>query len=171
MHYIQNPFKTRFMKKIICLCLLFTASLFSFAQEGQEEENARRVVVEFFEAFHRQDSVALRNLAHPTIKMQSIATNEQGAGNLSTNTYSEFLNRIVSIPSTTKFEEKLHSFEVQVNGPLATVITPYSFIVNGNLSHCGVNSFTMVKEAEEWKIVYIIDTRSKTGCDTLLKKV
>lgn len=155
------------MKKFLFFLMLFL-SFSSFAQDVQEEE-VKEVVTTFFEAFHRQDSIALRNLAHPTIKMQSIATNGGGTSQLSTNTYGEFLRSIASIPPTTKFEEKLHSFDVQVNGPLANVTTPYSFLVNGNLSHCGVNSFTMVKEAEEWKIIYIIDTRKKQGCDSLLK--
>jgi predicted component of viral defense system (DUF524 family) len=78
--------------------------------------------------------------------MQSLAEGREGKNSLSSNTYAEFLQRIKSIPSTTKFEEKIHSFDVRINGALATVITPYSFHVNGNLSHCGVNSFTMVKE-------------------------
>lgn len=157
------------MKKLICLFLL-AGSFCSFSQEIREKEDAKQVVIDFFEAFHRQDSSALRNLAHPTVKMQSIATNEEGASKLSTNTYGEFLKSIVSIPPTTKFEEKLHSFEVQVNGPLGIVTTPYSFLVNGNLSHCGVNSFTLVKEADEWKIVYLIDTRKKQGCDSFQNK-
>ncbi len=153
------------MKKIFPLLFLFIG-LHAFSQSQQEAE-AKKVVTDFFEAFHKQDSVALRNMAHPSIKMQSIATNAEGASKVSTNDYGAFLKSIATIPPTTKFEEKLHSFDVTVNGPLANVTTPYSFLVNGNLSHCGVNSFTLVKEAGEWKIVYLIDTRRKENCDSL----
>ncbi len=153
------------MKKFLSFLFLVTCFT-SFAQTA-EEAAVKDVVTGFFEAFHRQDSVALQSFAHPSVNMQSLGNNAEGKLILSTNTYGEFLKRITSIPSSTKFEEKLHGFDVRVNGPLATVITPYSFLVNGNLSHCGVNSFTMVKETEEWKIIHIIDTRSREGCDRL----
>lgn len=154
------------MKHIFLLVILFTG-LSSFAQETAEEAEAKKVVTNFFEAFHKQDSVALRNLAHSSIKMQSIGANKEGKTELATMAYGNFLRSIASIPPTTKFEEKLHSFDVTVNGPLAQVITPYSFLINDKLSHCGVNSFTLVKEDKEWKISYLIDTRRKDSCGTM----
>ncbi len=153
------------MKNIFLLIILFTG-FSTFAQETAEEAEAKKVVTNFFEAFHKQDSVALRNLAHSEIKMQSVGANKEGKTEISAVSYGDFLLSISSIPSTTKFEEKLHSFIITVNGPLAHVITPYTFLVNDNLSHCGVNSFTLVKEETEWKIVYLIDTREKEGCDS-----
>lgn len=154
------------MKNII-LFLAIMLSISTFGQSQQEEAEVKKVVTDFFEAFHQQDSVALRNLAHSTIKMQSIGKDREGKMKVSTSSYGDFLKSIAGIPSTTKFEEKLHSFNVQVNGPLAQVITPYSFLVNDKLSHCGVNSFTIVKEADEWKIIYLIDTRKREGCDSM----
>lgn len=154
------------MKHIFLLLILFTG-LSIFAQESSEEAEAKKVITDFFEAFHKQDSVALRNLAHSSIKMQSVGANKEGKIEVSSLTYGNFLKSISSIPSTTKFEEKLQSFDITVNGPLAQVVTPYSFLVNDNLSHCGVNSFTLVKEESEWKIVYLIDTRKKEGCNSL----
>ncbi len=154
------------MKHIFLLLILFTG-LSIFAQESSEEAEAKKVITDFFEAFHKQDSVALKNLAHSSIKMQSVGANKEGKIEVSSLTYGNFLKSISSIPSTTKFEEKLHSFDITVNGPLAHVVTPYSFLVNDNLSHCGVNSFTLVKEESEWKIVYLIDTRKKEGCNSL----
>jgi hypothetical protein len=48
---------------------------------------------------------------------------------------------------------------------MAAAWTPYRFYRNGEFSHCGVNSFQLVKMAEGWKIVYIIDTRRKEPCE------
>lgn len=153
------------MKNVFILGI-FLIGLSSFAQDAAEEAEAKKVVTDFFEAFHKQDSIALRNLAHPSIKMQSIGANREGKKEVSTVSYGDFLKSISSIPATTKFEEQLHSFDITVNGPLAQVITPYSFLINDNLTHCGVNSFTLVKEDTQWKIVYLIDTRRKEGCDS-----
>ena len=74
------------------------------------------------------------------------------------------MKSIVSIPATTKFEERLLSFDIRLNGALASVITPYTFYVNDKLSHCGVNSFQLYKKEGEWKIIHIVDTRKKEGC-------
>ena len=46
-----------------------------------------------------------------------------------------------------------------------TYRTPYKFYVGEKFSHCGVNSFQLVKIRGEWKIQYIIDTRRRQNCD------
>lgn len=150
------------MKTFYTIILLF-AGVSSFSQITPEEE-AKKIIVEFFDAFHRQDSIALKNLAHPSVRMQSIGNNKEGETRLTGNAYADFVKSITTIPSTTQIEEIIHSYEVSVNGPLANIITPYTFLVNGKLSHCGVNAFTLVKEMEDWKIVHIIDTRSNENC-------
>lgn len=152
------------MKAIFYLMFLFTG-ISDFSQGLQEKNAAKQTIEEFFEAFHRQDSIALREIAHPSITMQSIAIDAEGRSTLSTVSFGNFLRSISSIPETTGFEEKLHSFDITVNGPMATVITPYSFWIDDKLSHCGVNTFQLFKESDEWKIIYIIDTRTQKGCD------
>ena len=139
-------------------------SISAYSQNHTDEENAKQLVIVFFEAFHKQDSIVLRKLAHPGVIMQSVSTSSTGETKVITEEYKNFLKSIVSIPATTKFEEKLHSFDVTINGSLATVITPFSFYLNENLSHCGVNSFTLVNMPEGWRIAHIIDTRIKEGC-------
>lgn len=84
---------------------------------------------------------------------------------LSTEDYTAFLKAIASIPETTKFREKLHGFKININGVIANVSTPYSFYVNEELSHCGVNTFQLMKFKGQWKIIYLVDTRSKLGCE------
>ncbi|MFO7720116.1 MAG: nuclear transport factor 2 family protein [Gillisia sp.] len=156
------------MKILVYLLVLFTG-LSVVAQETSEETAAKNTVESFFVAFHNQDSLALKELAHPSVTMQSIAEDEEGNVKLTTDTYSDFIKAISAIPETTKFEEKLHSFDIKVNGSLANVITPYSFFVNGELSHCGVNSFQLFKEDGNWKIIYLVDTRSKEDCGSSLQ--
>jgi hypothetical protein len=41
---------------------------------------------------------------------------------------------------------------VHVSGPLAVVWNPYDIYVNGQWSHCGVDSFTMLKVDGRWRI-------------------
>lgn len=150
------------MKKLLLISFLLLCQI-GWSQNG-EKENLQRLIENFFEAFHAQDSVRLKSFAHPDIKMQSVAIDNEGNTDLSTSEYSHFLKSIASIPASTKFEEKLHDFEIHVNGMIANVSTPYSFYVNDELSHCGVNTFQLMKSRGEWKIIYLVDTRSKKGC-------
>lgn len=152
------------MKILISILLLFTG-ISDTCQEMAEDASVRQTIEAFFSAFHRQDSIVLRDLANSSVIVQSISTNTEGETKIATESFDNFLKSIISIPETTKFEEKLHSFDIRINGALANVITPYSFYVNGNLSHCGVNSFQLFKDSGEWKIIYIVDTRIKEGCN------
>ena len=68
---------------------------------------------------------------------------------------------MTQIPATMKFEERLLSFEIRIDGSMAHVWTPYEFYINGTLSHVGVNAFTLILENKQWKIVHLIDTRRK----------
>ncbi|HUH33176.1 MAG TPA: hypothetical protein VLZ28_04430, partial [Daejeonella sp.] len=57
--------------------------------------------------------------------------------------------------------------QVLIDDNLASVWTSYQFYIGDKFSHCGVNSFQLVKGKEGWKIVYLIDTRRKENCNDL----
>ena len=42
--------------------------------------------------------------------------------------------------------------EVHISGPLASVWMRYDFYLGGNWSHCGVDTFTMLKVGGRWRI-------------------
>lgn len=151
------------MKKIV-LFLLVLSSFSVYAQED-EKVTVKKTVEDFFEAFHAQDSVKMRNLTAEGITLQSIGTNKEGITKLRTSDFGRFLKGIVGIPKERKFQEKINSYSIQVDGPMANAWTEYEFWIDGELSHCGVNSFQMINEGEGWKIIYLIDTRRKEGCD------
>jgi ketosteroid isomerase-like protein len=147
------------MRKIVVLIVLFT-SAYSQAQ-NQEIQN---VIETFFEAFHAKDTLKLKVLCDETMILQSINENIKGA-KLSNEKPAAFFKSIASIPAELKFQEKILSYSIQVDGSMAHAWTPYEFFVNGKLSHKGVNAFTLFKkdtpEKSGWKIVHLIDTRRK----------
>lgn len=152
------------MKKITFVLILLFGAV-AIAQNGNTENTPEKFIKNFFEAFHAQDTIALRTFAHPNTKLQSVSIDEAGNTKLTTDDYSKFLKGIAAIPADATFEERIHEYRVEQNEPLATVTTPYIFYFNEKLSHCGVNSFELVRFNGEWKIVYLIDTRIKEDCD------
>lgn len=156
------------MKKIIFTAIILL-NLSVFSQTGDISNSPKNLVENFFVAFHAQDTSALKIFAIEGVKLESVSMDAEGNTKLTSEEYSNFIKSIASIPAEASFEEKLHEFRIEENGPLATVTTPYSFYYDGNFSHCGVNSFQLVKFNGEWKIVYLIDTRGKENCKSRLK--
>ncbi|AVR47538.1 3-methyl-2-oxobutanoate hydroxymethyltransferase [Christiangramia fulva] len=152
------------MKRLFFLSLILIG-MAAFSQSKDSENTPKKMVEDFFEAFHQQDTVKLKEFALESTILQSISIDAEGNTALHTDSYEKFLKGIASIPKDASFQEKLHEFRIEENNnALATVTTPYTFYFNGSRTHCGVNSFTLVKLDGEWKIAYLIDTRTK-DCD------
>jgi hypothetical protein len=71
----------------------------------------------------------------------------------------------VTKPHKEIYDERITFDVVKTDGVLATAWTPYKFYVGEKFSHCGVNSFQLVKLDGNWKIQFIIDTRRKQPCN------
>lgn len=140
---------------IFIFFLLF--GLTSFAQK----QEVQKTIELFFEGFHQKDSIKIKSVCLDKIILQSISENILKGNKLSEETAKEFYKSISSIPSTMKFHEKILSYNIQIDGAMAHVWTPYEFYINEKLSHSGVNAFTLFKEKDSWKIIYLIDTRRK----------
>ena len=143
------------MKKIVCLLFLLITSL----MQGQNSK-VQKTIETFFEGFHAKDTVKIKSVCSDTMLLQSIAENAKEA-KLSDESIKEFYTSIATIPANFDFKEKILSYSIQVDGAMAHAWTPYEFYMNGKLSHKGVNAFTLFKENDAWKIIYIIDTRRK----------
>ena len=151
------------MKKILFLGILLIYANTS-AQDG-EKYAVQKTIEAFFEGFHQQDSIAIQETVANEVVLQTIAKDSLGKDYVRTEDFSRFIKGIVGIPTSMKFQETIKSYSIQVDGPMANAWTAYEFHVNDKFSHCGVNSFQLVKQEDKWKIIYLIDTRRKDGCD------
>ncbi|HEX8561985.1 MAG TPA: nuclear transport factor 2 family protein [Flavobacterium sp.] len=143
------------MRKLLIIILIVCGQ---FA--GAQEADVRKAVEDFFTAFHAQDTTKLRLAVAKEMVLHSVTETPSG-NRFSEEDANDFIKSIASIPKPMKFEERLMSFEIKIDGPMAHAWTPYEFYVNGKLSHKGVNSFQLFKDGLQWKVVYIIDTRRK----------
>ena len=98
------------------------------------------------------------------VVLQTTGRNKEGKTLFQSSPVEKLYQSIVSIPKDVKFEEKLTSWSIQVDRTMANAWVGYEFWLNGEFSHCGINSFQMVNFDGEWKIIYLIDTRGKAGC-------
>jgi hypothetical protein len=96
--------------------------------------------------------------------MQTVYKTKEGKDVLVTDEPGKLITAVANRPSDQKWEEKILGYSVQVDGNMAHVWTPYEFWFNGDFSHCGVNSFQLFHDNGTWKIIYLIDTRRRQGC-------
>lgn len=134
--------------------------LLGLSSNAQKQEVQKAIEI-FFEGFHQKDSVKIKTVCADKMILQSIRESSIKGNKLSNESAGEFYKSIATIPSTMKFLEKILSYNVQIDGTMAHVWAPYEFYLNDKLSHTGVNTFTLFKEKDSWKIIYLIDTRRK----------
>lgn len=150
------------MKSILYLILLFSISALHAQSEA---ENVKNTIDSFFESFHAQDSLSMKEFVSTNVVIQSIGEDQKGKTLVHETSFSKFLKGIVSIPKDASFKEELLDYQISIDGNMANAWTPYKFYFKDKFSHCGVNSFQLVKIDGKWQIIYIIDTRRKEGCN------
>ncbi|CAM3593975.1 hypothetical protein FSS13T_16360 [Flavobacterium saliperosum S13] len=139
--------------------LLLIAVCFTITVNAQKAE-IENTVKTFFAGFHAKDTMKIKSVCSEKIILQSIMEGQKGT-RFEDEKPAEFYKSISTFPADLKFEEKILSYNIQIDGKMAQAWTPYEFYINGKFSHSGVNAFTLYKENEVWKIIYLIDTRRK----------
>jgi len=112
----------------------------------------------------RSDNQLLLSCFADSAIMQTIVKDVSGGNLVKNESVNSFAAVIASMPKETA-DERISFDMIKLDGALATVWTPYKFYLNGQFSHCGVNSFQLVRLKGQWKIQYLIDTRRKQGCE------
>ena len=130
------------------------------AQNSPAEKEVYAVVQKFFEAFNAKDTTAMRTHLFGDVKLFTTGTNPQGVPVARSETATDLLANIAKAPVT--LDERISDPQVMIDDGLANVWVRYEFYADGKYSHCGIDSFLLVKTADGWKIAALADTRRKT---------
>lgn len=145
--------------RLVLLCTLTMGTQFLFAQK--DEKAIQTVINHFFEGMEKGDTAMVKSACTETPVMQTFMADQDGKFQVFTEDFNEFLS-FVGTPSQDKYREVVSFESIETEKSLASVWAPYKFYLNGKVSHCGTDSFQLVKTNEGWKIQYIIDTRRKS---------
>jgi ketosteroid isomerase-like protein len=132
-------------------------------------DSVRQVVSQFFVAMRATDTAQLRALMTPSVIFQTVKVTADGSAQAVSESVEDFLKSIARLKPN-QVDEQIEFASVNVEGSLASVWTPYRFYFNNQFSHCGVNSFTLIRSSGQWRIYFIIDTRQKANCSTTSSK-
>jgi hypothetical protein len=158
------------MIRIITLLIAIVFSTIISSQEKSREKEIKIVIDTFFEGLHKGDSIIMKNTLHKNIRIQTTHTNKKGEQLLETETRKKLLTSVANKKPEQVYLEKLLSYDIKIDGNLASVWTPYEFYFNGNFSHCGANSFQLFYNNDKWEIIFLVDMRRRDDCKAINNK-
>ena len=144
------------------LLLLGSATAATAQTPAAETEAVKQTIRSFFEGMRQGDSALVRRTLAPGAVFHTLST-RAGQTQLRPENSSDFV-KAVGTPHKEVWDERITFDKILIDANLASVWTPYEFYLGSTFSHCGYNSFQLVKLADGWKIAHVIDTRRKEKC-------
>lgn len=133
--------------------------------QTQEEVDIRERIDFLFDAMRANDSTGLNSIIRTEGTLSSIVKDQSGKVVKRSSPLSG-LAAAIGTPREDKWDERLWTYDIQIDGPMAYAWTEYTFYRNGQLSHCGVNVFEMMQSESGWQIAGVTDTRRNQDCRT-----
>ncbi len=127
-------------------------------------DSVKITIDNMFKAMKSSDAKLLKACFADSAILQTIARDKSGNSIVKNEVVADFAKMIGTMPKDAA-DERITYDMVKVDGQLAVAWTQYKFYFNGQFSHCGVNSFQLIRFNTGWKIQYLIDTRRKQGCE------
>lgn len=153
-------------RRMKILLQLGTAMLFGFAGINVQAKETHTVtqrevlgtVDALFDAMAKHDVDASRKLILPGASFVVVKPDGVVAMEHDTN----YLDSLAKHKEA--FRERIWNAQVMVQGDIAQVWAPYDFHLDGKLSHCGIDSFSMVRTANGWHVAGVSYTVQRVGC-------
>ncbi len=128
------------------------------AAEGSEEKDVIATAQRLFDAMAAHNADTARALFTPGAPLTAVRVN----GEISNSTSEQFASHVGAAKDA--WLERMWNPKVLMRRGLAIVWADYDFHLNGKFSHCGVDSFTLVRGQEGWKISAVAYTTETSGC-------
>jgi hypothetical protein len=126
------------------------------AQQSQEKE-VLAALDKFFEGMTTRDTAMSRAAILPGARFY---VSFDGKTQVATDT--GYINSLTK--GSGRWVERIRTPTVLVHGDLAQVWTAYDFMIDDKRSHCGVDSFTLLRTAEGWRMATAAYTIERSGC-------
>ncbi len=144
--------------------IFLTFATLSFITKAQTAEDSIKITIsKLFNGMKNSDAALLKAAFADSAILQTITNGKDGKIIIESDKLEDFAGIVSKMPRGDA-DERITYDVIKIDGPLAIVWAPYKFYYKGNFSHCGVDSFQLVKINGEWKIQYLVDTRKKNGC-------
>ncbi|MCG8415289.1 MAG: hypothetical protein MI746_13805 [Pseudomonadales bacterium] len=150
------------LKTSLIICLLMMSS-HSLAQSNSDREAILDVVDRFFAALGARDRNGLLAVTLPGSLNISVANPVNGPQDITIQNYTQMINGLGA--DSPSFLERYWDPTVLIEGNIAVFWAPYDFHIEGEFSHCGIDSFQLVKREGQWYLSNLSWTRQRQGCE------
>jgi hypothetical protein len=148
------------MKKFL-LALLFCGPLLVTSAFANEEAAVVEVVKVFFEAMTAKDVERSSTLMTADGILYGYRETAEGL-QIVRPTHASYLEGLANREN--ELIERFWDPKVLLHDRMAVVWTPYDLYVDGEFSHCGIDSFSLLKTEQGWKITGIVFSMEAENC-------
>ena len=140
----------------------------SYIEKPTPQQEAASVADKLFEAMRAKNADAIRALFIAEGQLVAVDKPRSGEGISKTRIFTADAFAKMIAEGKGEFIEKMPEKEVKINGDFALVTGRYTFYVGDKFSHCGVNSFHLVRTETGWRIANAASTL-EFDCEQLKK--
>jgi len=143
--------------RLLPTLLLFFAAILPAA--ASDEDDVIAAVQKIFDGMAAHDAAIIRSAMLPDARLNSIRDTNAPASMPA----EDFAARIAAAQGALveRFTEKPRVF---IRGRMAVLWSEYEFLRDGKFNHCGVDTATLFKTPEGWKVASLGYTTETTGC-------
>jgi hypothetical protein len=127
-----------------------------------EEGQVMAPINMMFDGLARRDSAIILAAMRPDATAIVAAEKPDGTRSVRRLTGAEFAAGVK--PGPERFEERLSDPAIEIDGDIAMVWSPYTFLIDGKVHHCGVDHFDLVREGGSWKVANVTWSSRTIGC-------
>lgn len=134
------------------------------AAQSKPDEAIQIPIKNLFLAMEKGDSALLRTAFHTDVTLITVLEKE-GKFTLRKETDIKGFATSIGTPHADVYNEPIWDIKTEQDGNFAQVWAKYAFYLGNKFSHCGIDTFQLIKTEKGWKIFYLADTRQKVGCN------
>ena len=141
------------------LLVALSLALSILAAQSSDEQDAIATVQKTFDGMAAHDAALIRSTMLPDARLYAVHAD----GTQSSRSGEDFSNQIAAAKGelVERFTSKP---QVSLRGRMAQVWGEYEFLRDGKFTHCGIDSVSLFKTPDGWKIATLAYTMETTGC-------
>lgn len=141
------------------LTIFLLNTMIVLSAQTPDEKEATAAVQRTFDGIAAHDGDTIRSTMLPDARIYAL----RDAGAPTGVTVADLVDRIAANKGAL-LERFTGPPRVLIHGRIAQVWGEYEFLLDGKVSHCGVDSASLFKTDTGWKIAAIVYTAETTGC-------
>ena len=145
----------------VVVSLLVIGATLPGEARGQDEAGALAAIEQIFEGMRTANPDMVQAVFAPDARFAMLDT-RNGPVSIQVQAVDRWIAGIAN--SAGSWNEQIYDVEVLVDGSMASAWTPYTFYLDGEVAHCGINSIELLHDGEGWKVTQLSDTRRTGEC-------